>query len=73
MVQRPGSAQEVHHNTLMVQVWLGQRLLFADCPEQLLQFRVILQGVWLANGNVCQVDDCQIVVNCHVASLQMFV
>ena len=73
MVLRPGSAQEVHNNTLTAQVWLGQRLLSVDHPEQLLQARAILQGVRQAHGNVCQADGCQVGVNCCVALLQMFV
>ena len=73
MMQRPGSAQELHFNALMAQVQLGLGLLSLDYSEQLLEMGATLQGVWQDHGNVYQPDGQQIVVNPHVASLVVFV
>ena len=73
MVQRPGSAQEVHLDALMAQVWLGQWLLSTNCPKQLIQARAMLQGVRQTHDNVCSVDGYWVVVNHGVALLQMFI
>ena len=65
--------QEVCGDALMARVWVGQGLLPMDGPEQLLQLRAVLQGVWQSQGNVCQTNGCEVVMYPGVAMLQVFI
>ena len=65
--------KELHGDALSAQVWLGLRLLMANCPKQLLQMRVILQGVRQAEGNVNCTDGCHVAVHGCITSLEMLI